>query len=107
MSPPGRWPTCSGTSDSMAAHEVEISRTAEKQLHALPREEQERIVRRILALADDPLPRGSRKLGGYDDVYRVRVRHYRILYSVAGRELVIIILKIGHRRDVYRKPVVR
>ncbi len=86
----------------MAAYEVEVSRTAEKQLRALPRGERERIVRRILALADDPLPRGSRKLAGYEDVYRIRVGRYRILYSVAGRELVIIILKIGHRRDVYR-----
>ncbi|MDE2761551.1 MAG: type II toxin-antitoxin system RelE/ParE family toxin [Gemmatimonadota bacterium] len=86
----------------MAAYEVEISRTAEKQLRALPRGEQGRILRRILALADDPLPRGSRKLGGYEDVYRIRVGRYRILYSVAGRELVIIILKIGHRREVYR-----
>jgi len=86
----------------MAPYEVEISRTAEKQLRALPRGEQERILRRILALADDPLPRGSRKLGGYEDGYRIRVGRYRILYSVGGRELVIIILKIGHRREVYR-----
>ena len=55
-----------------------------------------------MALADNPFPRESRKLTGYDEVRRVRVGRYRILYSVAGRELVIIVLKIGHRKDVYR-----
>jgi len=56
----------------------------------------------VLALAEDPFPRGTRKLSGYDDVYRVRVRHYRILYSVSGSTLIVVILKIGHRRNVYR-----
>ena len=45
----------------------------------------------MLELADDPFPNGARKLTGYEDVYRVRVGRYRILYSVSGRELVIII----------------
>ena len=44
----------------------------------------------------------GRKLGEYEDVYRVRVGRYRILYSVADRKLVIIILKVGHRKDIYR-----
>lgn len=87
----------------MAAYEVEVSRTAERQLRKLPRADQERVARTWLALADDPFPRGCRKLTGYDDVYRVRVGRYRILYSADGGELVVIILKIGHRREVYRK----
>jgi mRNA interferase RelE/StbE len=86
----------------MASYEIEISRTAEKQLAKLPRRDQERIVRAVLPLARDPLPRGSRKLSGYDDVFRIRVGQYRILYSVSSGKLVVIILKIGHRRDVYR-----
>ena len=86
----------------MVTYEIEISRTAEEHLGALPRPDQERVARRMLALADDPFPRGSRKLTGYEDVYRVRVGRYRILYSVADRKLVIIILKVGHRKDVYR-----
>jgi len=48
------------------------------------------------------LPRGSRKLTGYDDVFRIRVGHYRILYSVSSTMLIIVVLKISHRRDVYR-----
>ena len=86
----------------MASYEIEVSRSAERQLRELPRNEQERIVQAILPLARNPHPRGARKLSGYGDVLRVRVGHYRILYSVAGATLVITILKIGHKRDVYR-----
>ncbi len=87
----------------MGHYEIEVSRTAEKQLRKLPRDDQERVVRRMLLLAEDPIPRGSRKLTGYDDVYRVRVGRYRILYSVSRHRLVIVILKIGYRRDAYRR----
>lgn len=86
----------------MASYELEISRTAEKQLKRLPREDQRRVVRALVALADNPLPRGARKLHGHEDVFRIRVGRYRVLYSVADDRLVIIILKVGHRRDVYR-----
>lgn len=86
----------------MASYEIEITRTAEKQLEKLPRKEQKRVVAAVLRLADEPRPRGSRKLGGHDDVFRIRVGTYRVLYSVSGGQLVIIILKVGHRHDVYR-----
>ena len=86
----------------MARYEIEISRTAEKQLRRLPRTDQLRVVRTMLALVDDPFPRGARKLSGHDDVFRVRAGRYRILYSVSERKLVIVVLKVGHRRDVYR-----
>ncbi len=84
----------------MARYSIEISRTAEKQLKKLSRDDQHRVVRAILALAGDPRPQGSRKLTGYDDVFRIRVGRYRVLYSVSGKKLVVIILKIGHRKDV-------
>lgn len=86
----------------MASYRVEITRSAERQLGRLPRPDQERMARAMLALAEDPFPRGTRKLSGYDDVFRVRVGRYRILYSVSDAEVIIIILKIGHRKDVYR-----
>jgi mRNA interferase RelE/StbE len=86
----------------MASYEIEITRTAETRLKQLPRQDQERAVRAIIALADEPFPRGSRKLFGYDDVFRIRVGQVRVIYSVSGQRLIIIILKIGHRRDVYR-----
>ena len=86
----------------MARYEIEISRSAERQLRRLPRTDQVRIARTMQALASNPFPRGARKLSGYDDVFRVRTGRYRILYSVAERTLVIVVLKVGHRRDVYR-----
>ena len=86
----------------MATYDVEVSRTAEKQLKAVPREYRRRLAEAILALARDPRPRGSRKLTGYDDVFRVRVGRYRILYSISDRELIIIVLKVGHRQNVYQ-----
>ena len=86
----------------MARYEIEISWTAEKQLRRLPRDDQERLARAMLALADDPFPRGVRKLSGYDDVFRVRAGRYRILYSVSEGALIIVVLKVGHRREVYR-----
>ena len=87
----------------MARYSIEISRTAEKQLKDLSRDDQRRIVKGILNLAGDPYRQGSRKLTGYDDVSRIRVGQYRILYSVSTKKIVIIILKIGHRKDVYRQ----
>jgi mRNA interferase RelE/StbE len=86
----------------MARYSVEISRTAEKQLRRLPAGPRARVARAMLALGDDPYPPGSRKLVGYDDVFRIRVGVYRIIYSVSGRRLVIVILKVGHRRKAYR-----
>jgi mRNA interferase RelE/StbE len=53
-------------------------------------------------LALDPHPRGSRKLTGYDDVFRVRTGRYRVIYSIEQARLVVLVVKIGHRKDVYR-----
>jgi len=86
----------------MARYDIEISQTAERQLKKLPRREQRRVLVAVVALGDEPLPRGSRKLTGYDDVFRIRVGRYRVVYSVAKKKLIIIVLKIGQRKDVYR-----
>lgn len=86
----------------MARFEIEITRTAENKLRALPRQDQERLAKAMIGLAEDPCPRGSRKLSGYDDVYRIRVGRYRVIYSLSHTKLIILILKIGHRSDVYR-----
>lgn len=86
----------------MTRYDIEISETAEKQLKKLQRGDQRRVARAIVALADEPHPRGSRKLSGYNDVFRIRVGRHRVIYSVSGNRLIVIILKIGHRKDVYR-----
>jgi mRNA interferase RelE/StbE len=86
----------------VARYSLEIARTAEQQLRKLPTEDRRRVARSMLALGEEPYPPGSRKLTGYDDVFRIRVGVYRIIYSVSGQKLMIIILKIGHRKDIYR-----
>ena len=86
----------------MASYRIEVSATAEKQIRKLPREDQVWVLRAIRPLATEPVGPGSRKVRGYDDVYRIRVGTYRILYQIQGRRLLIIILKIGHRREIYR-----
>jgi mRNA interferase RelE/StbE len=86
----------------MARFEIEVTRSAEKRLRALPRNDQKRLAKAMLALSENPRPRGARKLSGYEDIYRIRVGNYRVLYSLEQGRLVILILKIGHRSDVYR-----
>ena len=71
-------------------------------IRKLSRKDQLRVLRAIRPLATEPVPPGSRRVRGYDDVFRIRVGTYRILYRVEGRRLLIIILKTGHRREIYR-----
>jgi mRNA interferase RelE/StbE len=80
---------------------VEFLPSAARALSRLDRSVQRRIVRRVDGLAADPRV-GATKLRGSDDVWRVRVGDYRILYSIEDARLVILVIRIGHRRDVYR-----
>jgi mRNA interferase RelE/StbE len=86
----------------MASYRIEVSATAERQVRTLPRTDQVRVLRVIQGLAVNPRPPGCRKLSGQDDVFRVRVGRYRVLYAIENRRLVIIVLKVGDRKDVYR-----
>ena len=86
----------------MATYSVEVTSTAERQIRRLARADQIRVVRAIQALGSDPRPPGCRKMAGLDDVFRVRIGRYRVIYSVADRVLTVIVLKVGDRKDVYR-----
>lgn len=86
----------------MAAYRIELKPSAARQLEALPRELQRRIARKIDRLAEDPRQAGSNKLSGLDDLYRVRVSDYRIIYQSRDEVLLVLVVKIGHRKDVYR-----
>ncbi len=86
----------------MAKYDIEVSATAERQLRRLPRRDQLRVLKAIIRLAEEPRPTGCRKLSGYTDVFRIRVGRYRVIYSVSDRRLVVIVLKLGHRKDIYR-----
>ena len=86
----------------MARYAVELSRGAAKALRALDRRVQVRIVARLRELAESPRPHDAKKLQGEVGVYRVREGDYRILYEIFDKRLLIYVLKIGHRREVYR-----
>jgi mRNA interferase RelE/StbE len=81
---------------------VELLASAAKALSRLDRSVQVRIARRIDRLAKDPRA-GAFKLPGNDDVWRVRIGDYRILYRIEDDRLVVLVIRIGHRREVYRR----
>ena len=86
----------------MASYSVELTRTAEKQLRRAAKRDRHRIIEAIESLSEKPRPRDARKLQGYDEVYRIRVGQYRVVYEVYDDRVVIIVLKVGHRKDIYR-----
>ena len=85
----------------MANYKVEIKRSAAKELEQLPPKDRARVATRIQALATDPRSPGVEKLSGQER-YRVRQGNYRILYEIHDALVVVIVVRIGHRRDVYR-----
>lgn len=86
----------------MGSYSVEWKRSAVKELRDLPRVAVSRIVDAVDELASEPHPPGSRKLVGADHTYRIRIGDYRIVYSVWASQLLIEIIRVGHRKDVYR-----
>ena len=85
----------------MASYSVLIKRSAAKEVADLPDPDRRRIVDRIGALAIDPRPPGCEKLSGQEK-YRVRQGDLRIVYEIDDREDTVTVVKVGHRRDVYR-----
>jgi mRNA interferase RelE/StbE len=85
----------------VAKYNILIKPSAVKEIENIPRKDRLRIIQKIQDLADTPRPQGCEKLTG-ENRYRIRQGVYRIVYSVADMELHIIIVKVGHRRDVYK-----
>lgn len=83
-------------------YELQISRRALKTLAAVERRDQQRIRALIELLADNPRPPSCTALVGAKNVYRVRVGDYRVIYEIRDRQLRVLVIAIGHRRDVYR-----
>ena len=87
----------------MASYRVLIKPSAAKEIEAVDKKrDRQRIVAKVLALAEEPRPAGCEKLAGESDRYRVRVGHYRIVYSIADNDLVVLVVRVAHRKDVYR-----
>lgn len=83
-------------------YRVEVARRAVKALAALPRAEQRRVEAAIELLAETPRPPGCVAMSGERSTYRVRVGSYRIVYEVHDDVLVVQVMRVGHRREVYR-----
>ena len=84
------------------AYAVEFAPSAEREFRKLAREIQLRLRPRIDALAADPRAAGAKKLKGRDDLWRIRAGDYRIVYEIRDRLLVVLVIRIAHRREVYR-----
>ncbi len=85
----------------MAGYSILIKPSAVREMDALPKQERQRIARKIQSLSDEPRPQGCEKLSG-EDKYRIRQGDYRIVYSISDQDLAVIVVKVGHRREVYR-----
>lgn len=85
----------------MARFEIRIRRSVAKDLLRLPKADNRRIVARIEALAEDPRPHGCEKLAG-SAAFRIRQGDYRIIYTIDDDIVVVEIIRVGHRREVYR-----
>jgi mRNA interferase RelE/StbE len=81
---------------------VTLERPAQRALDGVRGALYERLLAALRCLATSPRPRGVKKLHGVADLYRIRVGEWRIVYAIRDRELVVLVLRIAHRRDVYR-----
>lgn len=83
-------------------YSIELARAAHKALKDIPQADVRKIRNKIEKLKKEPLPSGCEKLEGNDDLYRIRSGDYRIIYQIFNKRLMVLVVKIGHRREVYR-----
>jgi mRNA interferase RelE/StbE len=84
-------------------YKIEFSPHASRALRRLPADVQSRVVPVIDSLADTPRPFGAEKLSGSKNTYRIRVGDYRVLYDVLDNILLVIVIDLGHRKEIYRR----
>lgn len=85
----------------MASYELKFKKSVARDLRPFPKQDVKRIMQRIRSLADDPRQAGCEKLSGQER-YRVRQGAYRIVYEIEDARLTVLVVKVGHRREVYR-----
>ena len=86
-----------------ATYRIEFSPRAERDFRNLPGDIQIRLKPHIDKLAHNPRPRGVEKMAGEESLYRIRIGDYRVVYNIEDDILLILVVKIGHRREVYRR----
>ena len=84
------------------SYAIEFLPSAAKELTALPRDVQRRISKKIDSLRENPRPPGVKLLEAKQRLFRLRVGDYRVLYTIEGRRLLIVVIKVGHRKEIYR-----
>jgi mRNA interferase RelE/StbE len=85
----------------MAEYEIFFKDSVWKELKKIPKNDLKKIISRVEQLGNDPRPMGCEKLTDYE-LYRIRQGNYRIVYSIQDNELTVWVIKVGHRKDVYR-----
>ena len=85
----------------MEKYKILIKKSVVKELEAIPKKDLQKIVKRINELSKNPLPHGVQKLSAQER-YRIRQGNYRIVYAIIKTEVVIYIIKVGHRKEIYR-----
>ena len=85
----------------MAAYKLFFKKSVQKDFDSIPKKDLKRILSRIESLSEDPRPKGCEKLTGQER-YRLRLGRYRIVYSIQDDELTVWIVKVGHRKHIYR-----
>jgi len=86
----------------MTKFKIQISASAKKSLIKIPKKDLVKLIELIQTLAIQPYPPGTRKITGEENTYRVRQGRYRVIYEVDGKKLLILIFKIGNRKDIYK-----
>jgi mRNA interferase RelE/StbE len=82
-------------------YEIIITKAVGKEIKALPKHIQTNVINHIWALAEQPRPQGCRKLVGEENLWRIRVGHYRIIYHIQDEQITIEIVRVRHRKEVY------
>ncbi len=85
----------------MAHYRIEARPRFDRDLAALPSQVRKRVIAKVETLADEPRPPGVKKLKGADDLYRVRVGDYRIVYAIHDGILLVILVRVRHRKEAY------
>ncbi|MEM9905897.1 MAG: type II toxin-antitoxin system RelE/ParE family toxin [Cyanobacteria bacterium P01_D01_bin.44] len=85
-----------------SGYRIEFVKRAAKQIKSLSPQVQKRLKLKIDALSQDPRPSGVIKLSGEENLYRIRVGDYRVIYNIQDDRLLVLVVKVGHRRDVYQ-----
>jgi mRNA interferase RelE/StbE len=85
----------------MGKYRIELKKSVQKDFNPIPKKDLQRIIAAIESLANEPRPPQSKKLSGYEQ-YRLRQGNYRILYEIKDDLLIVVVVEVGHRKDIYR-----